>query len=136
MKHILSIDDEPAMLRVIEDVLVRYGYKLSTTEDPGEGLQILQAEAIDLVLLDVKMPETSGFDLYDEVRRISDVPVLFVTAYPGAFSTESSQVRTLWEQHAQDGRTDILYKPFQIESLCDKVKHLIGLPDASHEDEA
>ncbi|MDA0322759.1 MAG: response regulator [Verrucomicrobia bacterium] len=133
MKQILSIDDEPAMLRVIRDVLVRYGYVLTTTSDPAEGLQILQSEAIDLLLLDVKMPGTSGFDIYEEVRKISKIPVLFVTAYPDAFSSKSSRVRQLWEKHAQDGCTDILYKPFQIESLREKVENLIGLPDAPAE---
>lgn len=136
MKRILSIDDEPAMLRVIHDVLVRYGYDITATEDPAEGLQVLQAGGIDLVLLDVKMPETSGFDLYEEVRRISDIPVLFVTGYPGAFATESSQVRNLWQHHAQDGRTDILYKPFQIESLANKVANLIGASSEAVENDS
>jgi CheY-like chemotaxis protein len=127
MKKVLSIDDEPDILKVFKDALQTQGYEVLTTTDPDEGIQMLRDhEDVDLLLLDVKMPGKSGFDVYQEIKTFRDVPVLFITAYPKSFTTESDQVVEMWQNNFADGTTDILYKPFELDTFYDKVASLIG----------
>ena len=130
MKTILSIDDEPALLRCFSDALKSRGYSILTTPDPEEGLTILREnDSIALLLLDVKMPGKNGFEVYEEFRQFKTIPVLFITAYPNAFTSESDTVSDLWEKYFTDGVTDILYKPFDFDTFFEKIEGLIGKPD-------
>lgn len=129
MKTILAIDDEPMMLHCLQTTLEKEGYRLHITSDPDEGISLLQKEDIDLIMLDVKMPEKNGFELYAEIRKFSQTPVLFVTAYPKALTPSSPIFKEIWEKGFSDGVTDIIYKPFTIDALQEKVSQLIGLPD-------
>ena len=127
MKRILSIDDEPAMLSCFSDALKSKGYDVVVTTDPEEGLRILREDQdLALVLLDVKMPGKSGFDIYREFKEFRDLPVLFVTAYPKSFAMDSDEVTAMWESQFVDGTTDILYKPFDLSVFFDKIEGLIG----------
>jgi DNA-binding response OmpR family regulator len=135
MKKILSIDDEPAILKCFGDALKSQGYEVFLTGDPDDGLRILKENPdIDLLLLDIKMPGKSGFDVYREFRRFRDVPVLFVTAYPRSFNAASEEVTHMWQEQFVDGVTDILYKPFDLDTFFEKVKGLIGEADDGGED--
>jgi len=130
MKRILSVDDEPDVLQSIKSALHMQGYDVVTATDPAQGIEILRAEEnIDLLTLDVMMPGKSGFDVYREIREFSSAPVLFVTAYPKAFTIESDEVVKMWREQFADGTTDIIYKPFDLDALFDKVDGLIGPPD-------
>ncbi len=127
MKKIFAIDDEPPVLRCLETVLKSRGYTLQVTSDPAEGLRILkEAPDIALLLLDVKMPGINGFDLYRDLSRHRQIPVLFVTAYPRAFNAQSNDVASMWQDQFGEGLTDIIYKPFDLETLVEKVEGLIG----------
>jgi DNA-binding response OmpR family regulator len=130
VKKILSIDDEPLMLKCLEKSLQSRGYQLFVTDDPAEALRIYTTEDIALVLLDIRMPKKSGFDLYREFRQIRKVPVLFVTAYSKSFTTRSADVAKMWREEFAEGTTDVIYKPFDLQLLFDKVEALIGGPDA------
>ncbi|MFO7870575.1 MAG: response regulator [Kiritimatiellia bacterium] len=130
MNKILSIDDEPAMLRCLQGVLEHEGYKLAVTSDPEEGLRILREdESICLALLDIRMPGKNGFEIYREMRKFRKVPVLFVTAYPKSFNSKSDHIVRMWKEEFADGTTDILYKPFNAATLVEKVEGLIGSPE-------
>jgi two-component system OmpR family response regulator len=125
-KNLLAIDDEPNMLKCLEKALEAKGYKLFVTDDPEEGLNIFKKEDISLVLLDIRMPQKSGFDIYKEFREIRRLPVLFVTAYPKSFTAASNEIVDIWTKEFSDGNTDIVYKPFDLDTLYDKVEGLIG----------
>ena len=132
MRKVLSIDDEPDILKVFKDALQALGYDVLTSTDPDEGIQMLRDnEDVELLLLDVKMPGKSGFDVYQEIKTFRDIPVLFITAYPKSFTSESDQVTEMWENHFSDGTTDILYKPFELDTFYSKVDALIGSPGAT-----
>ena len=134
MKRILSIDDEPAILECLERALSTQGYEVQTTTDPDEGLGILRSDRpLDLVTLDIKMPGKSGFDVYTAYRPVRKLPALFVTAYPKSFNLENDDVVEMWQNEFADGTTDIIYKPFDLPTLFEKVMGLIGPAD---EDEA
>ena len=126
MKKIFAIDDEPPVLRCLEKALGSRGYELGITNDPIRGLETLKTDmSIVLALLDVKMPGKNGFEIYRELRQIRKLPVLFVTAYPRSFTAESDEVTRMWQEFA-DGTTDIIYKPFGLDMLFEKVEALVG----------
>lgn len=131
---ILSIDDEPAILKCIEQALSGQGYELHVTSDAEEGLKMLKEDtSIDLALLDIRMPKKNGFDIYREVRKFRKLPVLFVTAYPGSFTAKVDEVVEMWKNEFADGTTDIIYKPFDLALLFEKVESLIGRIEAEGE---
>ncbi|MFC1498195.1 response regulator, partial [Verrucomicrobiota bacterium] len=115
MKKILSIDDEPQVLKCIQSALERRGYELLVTNDPEEGLKILKDDdTINLLLLDIMMPGKDGFELYREIRQFKKIPVLFVTAHPKSFNAEFDSIAKMWEKEFTDGTTDMIYKPFDL----------------------
>ena len=127
----LSIDDESDILTVYRSALSLQGYALETAFEPDEGIRLLREnEDFDLLMLNVKMPGKSGFDVYTQIREFRDLPVLFVTAYPKSFTLESDQVTRMWQDHFADGTTDILYKPFELEQLYERVEVSLVLPRA------
>jgi CheY-like chemotaxis protein len=135
MKKLLSIDDEPMMLKCLSKALNSRGYELLITTDPDEGLKMLrERDDICLALLDVKMPKKNGFEIYRELKQFKKIPVLFVTAYPRAFSAKIDSVVEMWQTEFADGTTDIIYKPFDLSTLFEKVEGLIGKPAGSGEE--
>lgn len=127
MKRILSVDDEEAILRCFERALKAKKYDITTSCDADEALDILTKQDFDLIMLDVRMPKANGFEIYQQIRKKKKpVAVLFVTAYPASFTAKSEPMVRMWEEEFVDGNTDILYKPFDIDTLIEKVEGLIG----------
>ena len=130
MKKILSIDDEPTMLSCIKNILNAHGYDLTTTSDPEEGINFFKEnEDLKLVLLDIRMPIKNGFEIYSEMMQIRKVPAMFVTAYPRSFNADDDDMVEMWQEEFADGTTDIIYKPFEMKTLIEKVQSLIGAPE-------
>lgn len=126
-KKILCVDDEPAILNCLRRALELRGYRVVTTTSPDEGLRLLKEDPeLSLVTLDIRMPGKTGFEIYGEYRKIRKLPALFVTAYPKSFDAHQDEVVTLWQEEFADGTTDILYKPFDLPILYEKVEGLIG----------
>jgi DNA-binding response OmpR family regulator len=81
IKRILIIDDEPDVILVLKQVLEANGFEADSYEDPRLPLKNFRANMFDLLLLDIKMPDINGMDLYQEMRKIDDkVKVCFLTA--------------------------------------------------------
>jgi len=135
VKTILAIDDEVAILDCYRQALTTRGYDVHVTSDADYGMKIIREKDPDLVMLDIRMPQKDGFDIYGELRDIRKIPVLFVTAYPKSFTTDSDRVVNMWQEEFADGTTDILYKPFNLAALFEKVEGLIGGPEDAPEDE-
>ncbi len=82
-KRILAVDDNPVMLDVYIQLLTQEGYQVTVAKDGSEALKVLEAEDLDLVLLDIGMPNISGWQLLEIMRsRVEwhDIPVIMVTA--------------------------------------------------------
>ena len=82
-KRILAVDDDPAALAVVKQILAQRGYDVITAASGEDALEILGRDTPDLMLLDVSMPGISGFDLCRQVRqdaRTKDTPVIFLSA--------------------------------------------------------
>ena len=130
MKTILSVDDDATILGCFRDVLSEKGYRVLTTDDPTRVPEFLDGQKIDLITLDIHMPQKNGIAVFEDLKKKNRVlPVLFVTAYPGSFAMTSSHMLHLWKDYFGDGNADILYKPFTVENLYQKVDLLIGPPD-------
>jgi len=107
---ILIIDDEPSNRKILEQVLVRAGYRVETASDGSEALRKLESSRPDLMILDYMMPEMSGLDLLNELRkREDDTPVIMVTAY----GTVERAVEAM-----QKGAYDFITRPFKPEHIA------------------
>jgi len=78
--HVLVVDDEKMIRSLLKMSLQRMGYEVTTADDGAEALDLFQTEQFDLVLLDILMPNVDGFTACSELRRVSDVPIVMLTA--------------------------------------------------------
>lgn len=126
MKTILTLDDDKWVLETLTLALTARGFDVVSAETPEAALKILTNQPIALLLLDLNMPGKNGFEFYGELATALRVPVLFVSGCSRSFSAKSDKFMQLWTSHFTEGMTDILYKPFSIAQLYDKVESLIG----------
>lgn len=112
-KSILVIDDELDLLVMIKSIFNRAGYKnVITAASAREALSIISKRMPDMIILDIMMPEMDGFELLQEIRAISKVPVLILTAKGGAEDRFSG---------FELGADDYLIKPFLPKELLLRV---------------
>ena len=100
-------------------------YRVTITTEWEEAVKVVQGGDVDLVILDIRMPNKHGFDVYKEIRGAHDTPVLFCTGYASSFNLEQDEVMDMWSSKFVEGSTDILYKPFDQKALVDKIESLI-----------
>jgi DNA-binding response OmpR family regulator len=81
---ILVVDDEAGIVELMRDFLEVDGFTVLAARDGAEALATLACERVDCVLLDVMMPDVSGFEVLRRIRETGDVPVLFLSARDGA----------------------------------------------------
>jgi len=130
LRKILSVDDDPKVLAAFQAALKQRGYEVFITTKPDEVTRILNEHDIDLVMLDIRMPEKDGFQIFQELKKkYEKIPALFITAYPKSFTMHSQGMIDMWTKSFADGNTDIMYKPFTLDLLYEKVEGLIGPPD-------
>lgn len=118
-KKILVADDEPYILRSIKLVLEEEGYQVFTAEDGEATLGLALAEALDLIILDIKMPKISGQEVHRRLRenkKTKDLPVIILTA----IGQEIPQ-REGWKL---DG-VDYVTKPFSPYAIVEKVNRIL-----------
>lgn len=122
MINCLIIDDEPLALQLLEDFVNKTPYlKLAGKfEDPMQALAILESGGIDLLFLDIKMPDISGIDFF---RSLSNKPqVIFTTAY-SEFAIDGFELKAM----------DYLLKPVPFEKFlaaCNRVREYLELKNA------
>ena len=110
--QILYVDDDPQMLRYVRKILSDAGHIPIVTGNPNEMVHLLEKEHPDLVLLDLILPGTDGFELMKGIREISRVPVIFLSVS----SQEENIVRAL-----DLGATDYIVKPFSPTELVARI---------------
>ena len=119
--RILVVDDDPRMLRSVRDTLTGAGYAPLVTGEPGELAQIIRAEKPRLVLLDLVLPGGNGIDLMEEVPELSDLPVIFISAY-GRDETVAAAFEA--------GAADYIVKPFSPNELVARVRAALRRSEA------
>lgn len=111
--RVLVVDDDPLGNRLVQFLLAEQGYSVETAGDPRAVLDLVEQSPPDLLLLDVNLPQMSGFDLYQRLRgRGYDLPVIFVTA------KDDVDARVLGLKLGAD---DYVCKPFQPAELTARV---------------
>ena len=111
---ILVVDDDPALVRLVDQVLTQKGYEVLKTSNGQEALRLLFAEKPELVLLDVVMPGMDGWQTCTRIRDVSDVPIIILT---GKRNTEDDIVRGL-----DHGADEYLLKPVGNRELVARVR--------------
>ena len=111
--RILAVDDDPRMLRLVRDALAAAGYAPLVTGEPGELAAIIRAERPRLVLLDLILPGQDGIELMAELPELSDIPVIFISAY----GRDETVARAL-----EAGAADYIVKPFSPTELVARVR--------------
>ena len=114
MADILVVEDDPIIRRTVDYALRRAGFSTRVSGDGVEALATAQAEAPDLILLDLMLPGIDGFEFAQRIRRTDhEVAIIMVTA----LSQESDTVRGL-----DAGADDYITKPFSTEELLARVR--------------
>ena len=114
--NILIIDDDADLSFVISDMLEGYGYNVTSAESADEAFSLLRDSSFDLILLDINLPDSTGFDVCRELRRVSDVPVIFASAR----TSESDRIAGF-----DIGGDDYLPKPYSMAELFSRIKALL-----------
>jgi two-component system alkaline phosphatase synthesis response regulator PhoP len=127
MPRILIVDDEPEIVRGLEDNLRFEGYQTCAATDGEAALALALRETPDLVILDLMMPQMSGWDVCQRLRAGGiDVPIIMLTARGG----EADRVRGL-----ELGADDYLAKPFSLRELLARVRAVLRRPGPRHKAE-
>jgi two-component system KDP operon response regulator KdpE len=116
-KKILIIDDDPAFLNLVEQVLTQKGYEVLKASSGREGLRLIFDQRPDLVLLDVVIPGVDGWQVCSRIREISDIPIIMIT---GRHKSEEDIVRGL-----DYGADDYLTKPLGSKELVARVRAVL-----------
>ncbi|MBK8939059.1 MAG: response regulator transcription factor [Polyangiaceae bacterium] len=112
-ESVLVVEDDPTLRLGLTKTLRSAGYRVETAKTGTEGLERAGAEAFDLVLLDVMLPEKNGFEVCEELReRDLDLPIIMLTAK----GEEEDKVRGL-----KLGADDYVTKPFGVSELLARV---------------
>jgi two-component system NtrC family sensor kinase len=119
-KRILIIDDEVTLGELLVRFLAKAGYEADKTSDGQEGLAMMESRPYDLVLLDIKMPQGSGKELYHIVReRFPEMSgrIVFVT---GDIASRATQA------FIRETGNLCLKKPFSLEEIQEILNHFLG----------
>jgi DNA-binding response OmpR family regulator len=114
-KRVLVVDDEPGIGKVLSIELKLSGYDVTTTTRGSEAIEIIRTQELDIVLLDILMPDVTGMDVLDEVPKFSHVPIIVFTAQPeiARFALKL-------------GANDAIGKPFNPGLLVEKIRLVLS----------
>ena len=115
-KHILIADDDPHIRDVISFALEKAGMQPTLAEDGRQALDLFRAQAADLIVLDINMPELDGLEVCREVRKFSDVPILFLSSR----DDEIDRILGL-----EIGGDDYVTKPFSPRELVARINVIL-----------
>ncbi|GAB4278244.1 MAG: response regulator transcription factor [Coriobacteriia bacterium] len=115
-RRILVVDDEESILKIARHALEEAGFEVMTALDGESAEQILNSSQIDLVVLDLVLPGKSGFDVAQDIRAVSDLPIVILSAK----ADEVDRVLGL-----EMGADDYITKPFSPRELVSRVKAVL-----------
>ncbi|NIU62099.1 MAG: response regulator, partial [Pseudomonas stutzeri] len=119
--NILIVDDTPANLRLLSQMLAEQGYRVRPAPDGPLALAAARAEHPDLILLDIRMPEMDGYQVCEHLKadvRTRDIPIVFISA----LDATEDKVRAFTV-----GGVDYVTKPFQVEEVLARVETHLAL---------
>jgi DNA-binding response OmpR family regulator len=120
--RVVCIEDEPEMIDLVRLILGRRGFLVIGANGGIEGLQAVQQEKPDLVLLDLMMPDMDGWEVYQQMKadpELKDIPVVVVTA-------KAQSIDKVLGLHIAKV-DDYITKPFGPQELLESVEKILGL---------
>lgn len=114
--RVLLVDDDPSLREVVRYALDRAGYEVVEASDGRQALERFQRQEVDLVVLDVLMPEMDGITVCQELRKRSQVPIVFLSSR----AEEVDRILGL-----EMGGDDYLTKPFSPRELVSRIKAVL-----------
>ena len=118
-KRILHVDDEPDTLKVVKTILEKAGFEVESVESGKGALEKVKLDSFDLILLDIMMPDISGWDLFTRIAEIKK-------AYKVVFLTVLEISESRLNQLKEHGVKDYITKPFDRDELVAKVKKVLS----------
>lgn len=112
---LLLVDDNKENLKVLGSILRQFGFKMAFAGNGRDAIDIVESTAIDLILLDIMMPEMDGYEVckyLKSIKKYRDIPIIFLTA-----KTETDDIITAFEV----GGVDYVVKPFRKEELICRI---------------
>ena len=123
---ILVVDDETKIRRLLANNLENYGFDVMTAADGALAVEIFTKASPrpDLIILDVMLPEMDGFTCADQIHKIQDVPIIFLSA----------RNEPTYKMHGfESGADDYVTKPFSVEELVYRIKAVLRRSATTHQ---
>jgi DNA-binding response OmpR family regulator len=115
---ILHVEDDPDIGMIIKLLFEKRGFKVFSVMNGEAALQMMKKEKIDLMLLDIMLPDMSGWDLYTKIRKVNkDVKVAFLSVIP----VSKERIKDLQEH----GVSDYITKPFDKNDLIARIEKIV-----------
>ncbi|MBF0574205.1 MAG: response regulator, partial [Desulfamplus sp.] len=114
--HILIVDDEMPVLKLLQRILQDSGYITSMAQNAMEALKVLKREAVDVVLTDINMPGISGLELAEIVREDYNANVIVMTAYIEDYK---------FQDIIATGASDFIQKPLSVKELIARLNRVL-----------
>ncbi|MBI2265830.1 MAG: response regulator [Armatimonadetes bacterium] len=112
--HILVVDDDDLMIKIIEKLLRKEGFQVTCARDGMEAIQKARGQVFDLIICDVRMPGIDGLETLGEVKKIQpDARNVVITAY----ASEDAPIKAI-----KIGVDDYIYKPFDVDEFLNSIK--------------
>jgi len=124
--EVLVVDDEPRLLRLVHVELTSSGFDVRTATNGKQAVTAVAEREPDLVILDIMLPDTDGFEVCRQIREFSEVPIVMLTAK----GEDADKVKGL-----NMGADDYLTKPFNTDELLARVRAVLRrsrAPEAPH----
>ena len=115
--HILAVDDNKLNLKTVNAILRNKNYELTLSNNGKEAIDVLKTKKVDLVLLDIMMPEMDGFEVCETIKNIpehKETPIIFLSS-----KWESENI----VKGFRSGAVDYITKPFTKEELCARISN-------------
>jgi two-component system KDP operon response regulator KdpE len=112
-RHILVVDDEPQITRVLRTTLSTHGYELRVANDGDAALDVMKDWTADLVITDLSMPNMTGIELCRRIRTRSQIPIIVLSVK----GEERTKIEAL-----DAGADDYITKPFSMNELLARVR--------------
>lgn len=125
MANILLVEDNPLITEAVSSYLQLEGHKTTTFNKVAGVLDVIKRNTVDLAILDIMLPDGNGFMLAKDIRKISDIPLIFLTAK----DSESDRILGF-----EVGADDYVCKPFSTKELVLRVQALLKRVGSKSED--
>lgn len=115
-KNVLVIDDDEKLNALLKDYLARFDFSVQSVTQPEDGLELLEKNLPDIIILDIMLPGMDGFEVCKRIRKTYDVPILMLTAR----GEVTDRIVGL-----ELGADDYLPKPFEPRELAARIQSIL-----------